>query len=126
MASVADLLTRNADATADRDASPEVVNIDDSAGAFESLSSETARDIVASLSSDTATASELAERVETSLQNARYHLDRLESAGLVEVVGTRYSTKGNPMDIYATSGEPLLLVAGDVDDDALARAIGGD
>jgi DNA-binding transcriptional ArsR family regulator len=81
----------------------------ESAVVIESLASTTARDIVAALAADPATASDLADRVETTLQNVQYHLDRLRDAGLVTRAGTWYSTKGREMTVYATTSERIEL-----------------
>ncbi|MFB6080154.1 MAG: ArsR/SmtB family transcription factor [Haloferacaceae archaeon] len=75
------------------------------------LASGTARTIVASLADDPTTASGVADRAGTSIQNARYHLDRLRDAGLVRVVDTWYSKKGNEMDVYAPTHDRIVLAA---------------
>jgi DNA-binding transcriptional ArsR family regulator len=56
--------------------------------------------------------SQLAERVDTSLQNAQYHLGNLKDAGAVEVIDTAYSEKGREMDVYAPADRPLVIFAG--------------
>lgn len=73
------------------------------------LGSDTARTIVAALSDEPMTASDVADRAETSLQNARYHLERLRDAGLVAVVDTWYSVKGNEMDVYASIHDRIVI-----------------
>jgi DNA-binding transcriptional ArsR family regulator len=97
------------------DDGPRVVGLDDreSGDVFSVLSSEVARSILTELYRDPTTQSDLADRVDTSIQNVRYHLDRLADAGLVEVVDQWYSEKGTEMDVYAPNGGPLVLVAGD-------------
>lgn len=64
-----------------------------------SLSSETARKLFASLHEEPSTASELADQVNTSLQNVRHHLSNLQDADLVYVADTRYSSKGREMTL---------------------------
>ena len=59
-----------------------------------SLSSATARSLLTALHEEPRTASELAEVVDTSLQNVRHHVGNLQDADLVEVAETRYSVKG--------------------------------
>jgi DNA-binding transcriptional ArsR family regulator len=86
---------------------------------LDALGSETARAIVSALAEEPGTTSELADRVGTSLQNAHYHLDRLEDADLVQVAGTHYSTRGSEMDVYAPAYDPLVLVGGEDDDGAV-------
>lgn len=80
---------------------------DTSEAVFEALGSETARSILVALEDDPATASDLADRVETSLQNVQYHLGNLQAADLVAVVGTWYSSKGREMAVYAPTIDRL-------------------
>ncbi len=79
---------------------------------FEVLSSSTPRVMLSALYDEPATASELATRVGTTVQNAMYHLDRLESAELVRIAGTRYSAKGKEMNVYAPGENPLVMFVG--------------
>lgn len=79
------------------------------------LSSETARRILAALHEEPAPPAELADRVDTSLQNAQYHLERLEDAGAIEVAGTAYSEKGREMSVYGPADSPLVIYAGETD-----------
>jgi DNA-binding transcriptional ArsR family regulator len=88
------------------------------------LGSDTARTIVAALADEPRTASDVADRVGTSIQNARYHLEQLRDAGLVRVVDTWYSVKGNEMDVYAPTHDRLVLVAADESDPS--PDVGGD
>lgn len=94
--------------------SPRVVTLDgdESEAIFNALASDTSREIYRSLYQDPATASELADAVDTSVQNVRYHLEKLEDAGLIDEVDTWYSSRGNEMSVYAAIDE-ALIVAGD-------------
>jgi DNA-binding transcriptional ArsR family regulator len=127
---MADLLPTSTDATPDGD--PKVVGLDseDADDLMDALSSSTARSVLATLQDDPATPSEVAERVDTSLQNAQYHLGNLRDAGVVEVVDTAYSEKGREMDVYAPANDPLVVFAGSDEEagtirSALARLVGG-
>ncbi|WP_227134656.1 ArsR/SmtB family transcription factor [Halorubellus salinus] len=93
---------------------PEVVGLGETetSDVFAALSSRTARSILSALYDTPATASELADSVDTSLQNVGYHLDNLSDADLVTVVDQCYSPKGNEMDVYAPSNGPLVVVGG--------------
>ena len=114
------------------DAGPRVVGVDsdDADALLSALSSETARRILARLHEDPAPPSRVADGVDTSLQNVQYHLERLEDAGAVEVVGTAYSEKGREMDLYAPADQPLVIFAGREEQStgirsALSRLLGG-
>ena len=85
---------------------------EDAGELLSSLSSKTARAILTSLHEEPATASEVAGRVSTSLQNARHHLTNLQEAGLVRIADTRYSQKGREMNVYAPSEDPLVVFVG--------------
>lgn len=111
---------------------PRLVDIDDEETAdkvFAALSSETAREILSELYENPATASDLAEAVDTSLQNGRYHLEKLQAAGLIEAVDTWYSSRGTEMTVYAPASDPLVVTAGgeehtSVLQDAMKRLVG--
>ena len=111
---------------------PRVVGVDDDEAddLIAALGSETARAILSTLHDRPATKSEIADEVDTSLQNVQYHLSRLDEADLVDVVDTAYSEKGREMDVYAAADEPLVLFAGGSEEStgiktALMRLLGG-
>jgi len=117
------LLPSKPDASPSEDAGPRVIGVDseDADEVLSALSSETARRLLAEVHDDPAPPSELADRAETSLQNAQYHLEKLEAAGAVEVVDTAYSAKGREMDVYAAADQPLVIFAGDQEDSSVLR-----
>lgn len=73
------------------------------------LSCETARIILAALEDGPATASDLSEQLDISIQTVCYHLDRLSAAELVSDVGTWYSSKGTEMTVYGTTIQRIEL-----------------
>ncbi|MCU4717959.1 ArsR/SmtB family transcription factor [Halapricum hydrolyticum] len=110
---------------------PRVYSLDaeDTRDALNALSADTARTILSRLYDQPSSPTELREEVGTSLQNVHYHLENLQSAGLIREVGTRYSEKGNEMSVYAPASEAVVFVAGRDDSEsrierALARALG--
>ncbi|PSP87835.1 hypothetical protein BRC90_09375 [Halobacteriales archaeon QS_4_69_34] len=104
---------------------PRLVGIDDEAAdeVFAALSSATARAILGTLYEQPGTVSDLARAADTSLQNVRYHLDKLESAGLIEVVDTWYSERGTEMPVYAPADDSLVVFAGEEEDHSLRAAL---
>lgn len=78
----------------------------------DALASDTARNLLAEIYEDPSVPSELAERLNMTLQRVSYHLDKLEEADLIRVVGTRYSEKGQEMKIYAPVDDPLVVFVG--------------
>ena len=117
------LLPSKPDASPPDDAGPRVIGVDsdDADDVLSALSSDTARELLSELHDDPAPPSELAESVDTSVQNVKYHLDKLESAGAIEVVDTAYSEKGREMDVYAPSDQPLVIFAGNDDKGSTLR-----
>ena len=82
---MAGLLPSTPDTSAAEESSPRVIGLDDDEASdlLSALSSETARRVLAALHEEPTNAAELAERVDTSLQNVQYHLRKLDDAGLV-------------------------------------------
>ncbi|GAD53576.1 transcriptional regulator, ArsR family [Halarchaeum acidiphilum MH1-52-1] len=112
--------------------SPRLVGIDEDAAdeVFDALGSRTARRILTAIYDDPRPASALADAVDTSLQNARYHLDNLSDAGLVTVADTWYSERGTEMKVYAPANDAVVVFAGDDGTktgafDVLKRFLGG-
>jgi DNA-binding transcriptional ArsR family regulator len=77
---------------------------------FDALSTETRRRIYRGLFAEPQTTSELADSLDTSIQNVQYHLETLKSAGLVEAADTIYSPKGNEMAVFAPANDPIVFV----------------
>lgn len=88
---------------------PDVISIDEAGSLFETLSSEKRRAILVEVSRKPNTTAELANRVGTSVQNAVYHLQKLQEVGLIEVVGTHYSEKGLNMDVYGPTTPAIVI-----------------
>jgi DNA-binding transcriptional ArsR family regulator len=105
-------LTPPVDVTDDQ---PRTVDMlaDEGTRMLDTLQSDTARTILATLREEPATTSSVADQVETTLQNVHYHMEQLEAAGLVRAVSTHYSSRGVEMDVFAVDGAPLMLVCGD-------------
>lgn len=108
------LLPTGTGASSEQDGEPRTLwlDSDDTGELLSSLSSETARAILTELHDEPGTASEIASRVDTSLQNVRHHLSNLEQADVIRIADTRYSKKGREMNVYAPSEEPLVVFVG--------------
>ena len=61
---------------------------------FDALSSPTSRSVLRALYDDPLPPADLAEELDTSVQNIHYHLQKLEGANLVEAIETAYSSRG--------------------------------
>jgi DNA-binding transcriptional ArsR family regulator len=113
------------------EADPRVIGVDseDADALMSALSSATARKLLAGLHEEPDTASGLADRLDTTLQNVQYHLGKLDEAEAVEVADTVYSEKGREMKVYAPADRPLVVFAGREEDgtglaSALKRLLG--
>ena len=73
------------------------------------LSSDCTVEILERLSDEPMTTTDVADAVDTSLQNAAYHIEKLDDAGLVNVVDTWYSSRGKEMAVYAVAVERVVL-----------------
>ena len=121
------LLPTGTDASPDRGGDPSVLYVgsDQTQNVISTLSSDTAYEIFRRLDEQPLTPSELADRLDISVQNASYHLENLQEANLVEVIDTCYSEKGREMDIYAVTSDPKVLILGSGNDQAsVQRAFG--
>ncbi|MFB6252411.1 MAG: ArsR/SmtB family transcription factor [Halobellus sp.] len=128
---MADLLPSRPEIS-DDNKEPRVVGLDsdDVDDLLAAISSETARQLLSEIHEEPGPPSDLADRIDTSIQNAQYHLERLESAGLIDPAGTAYSAKGREMTVYAPSDQALVVVAGNEADtsglqSALTQLLGG-
>jgi DNA-binding transcriptional ArsR family regulator len=111
---MADLLPTDPDLDPPEEEEARVLGVDseDAGAVLDALSSGTARELLAALHDEPAPPSQLAERVDTSLQNVQYHLENLQDADLVEARGTQYSAKGREMTVYGPANAPVVLFAG--------------
>lgn len=82
---------------------------DDFGDVLAAIHSETAREILLSVRAEPLTASEIADRVDTSVQNASYHLRKLVDADLVRICDNVYSKKGCEMKCYRAVDTALVL-----------------
>jgi DNA-binding transcriptional ArsR family regulator len=107
------LPSRGPEASTSQDGEIEIVGVDeDVSSVIDALSSETARDILNAVYEEPGTPSDLADRLDMSIQKVSYHLEKLEGEDLIAVAGTRYSEKGQEMNVYEPPEDPLVLFVG--------------
>jgi len=85
------------------------LKFEESGRILEALSSETGRQVLQLLSQSPHTISEVAAGLDSTVQNVSYHIDRFERLGLVDAVGTRYSSKAREMTLYASNIRSLRI-----------------
>ena len=113
---MADLIERLQQRSGEPSQQPRVMPMEDETAdeVLAALSPATRRRVYRALFAEPQTTSELADTVDTSIQNVQYHLETLQEAGLVEPIDTVYSGKGNEMTVFAPADDPLVFV-GDPD-----------
>lgn len=89
------------------------IDEEDADDVFSTLNSPTSREILSSLYDEPHTASGLSNEIGITIQNTKYHIDKLNEANLIEIVDTWYAGNGNEMDVYAPSNKSLVLFAND-------------
>ena len=107
------LPSRGPDTSTSQDGELQVVGVDEDVSAvLDALSSETAREILNTVYEEPGTPSELADRLDMSIQKVSYHLEKLEDEELIAVAGVQYSEKGQEMKVYEPPDDPLVLFVG--------------
>lgn len=91
----------------------QVIGVDEDVDSLlDALSSDTARAVLNAIYDDPGTPSQIADRLDMSIQKVSYHLEKLEDEELISVAGTRYSEKGQEMKVYEPPEDPLVLFVG--------------
>jgi len=107
------LPSRGPETSGSQDGELEIVGVDEDVSAvLDALGSETAREILNAVYEEPGTPSELADRLDMSIQKVSYHLEKLEAEELIAVAGTQYSEKGQEMTVYEPPEDPLVLFVG--------------
>jgi len=118
------LPSRGPDPSGSQDGELQIVGVDEDIDAvLDALSSETARDILNAVYDEPGAPSELADRLDMSIQKVSYHLEKLESEELIAVVGTQYSEKGQEMTVYEPPDDPLVVFVGTPDRKRTLRSL---
>lgn len=93
---------------------PQVLCLDDdrTRQVLSTLSSDTSQAIFSTLNEKPMAPRDVAETLDMSVQNVVYHLENLEEAGLIDVLDTCYSEKGQEMRIYGPTREPYVVFLG--------------
>jgi DNA-binding transcriptional ArsR family regulator len=74
------------------------------------MASQTAGDILRLIGDGQKTSTEISEQLSLPMNTAKYHIDNLLDAGLINVAATKYSVKGREVKVY-TLTDQLLIVA---------------
>jgi DNA-binding transcriptional ArsR family regulator len=74
------------------------------------MGSQVASDILQLLGDDSASLTDIAERLTLPMNTAKYHVENLLEAGLISIAETKYSVKGREVKVYSLTNQ-LLIVA---------------
>ncbi|WP_285270974.1 ArsR/SmtB family transcription factor [Halobacterium salinarum] len=114
MARMSLLPSSRSESDSSQDGALRILDVDDDEAdaVFDALSSKTTRTMLSELHRTPRTPAELAETTDTTVQNAMYHLEKLEDVGLARVTETEYSSRGKEMCVYAPSEHPAVVFIG--------------
>jgi DNA-binding transcriptional ArsR family regulator len=74
------------------------------------IAHQNAGDIMALLSTEgPMKLSDIASRMDLSTNAAKYHVENLRNAGLIEIANTRYSVKGKKMKVYRLKNQVFIV-----------------
>jgi DNA-binding transcriptional ArsR family regulator len=92
---------------------PEVVELESerSEVVLDALSSKTTREVFLEIYEEESSISEISERTNNSIQNVKYHIEKLEESNLIEVARVKHTENGNQMKLYCPKTEAVVLVA---------------
>jgi DNA-binding transcriptional ArsR family regulator len=79
------------------------------------MASQTANDILTDLREGPLSAAEIADHLAIPITTLKYHIENLADAGLIEIVKTRWSTKGREVKVYGLT-DTLVIVSPQVKD----------
>jgi len=73
------------------------------------MASQTASDILSALRDTPLSAAEITDRLAIPLTTLKYHVENLADAGLIEVVRTKWSSKGREMKVYGLTSRLIIV-----------------
>jgi DNA-binding transcriptional ArsR family regulator len=74
------------------------------------MASQTASDILQLLAEGPISLTDITERLSIPMNTAKYHVENLLEAGLIQITETKYSVKGREVKVYSLTNQ-LLIVA---------------
>ncbi len=73
------------------------------------MGSQTAGDILQLLNTGPKTSTEVTDQLGIPMGTAKYHIENLLDAGLIEVIKTKYSVKGREVKVYGLKDQLLIV-----------------
>lgn len=78
---------------------------------LDALSSKTTRKIFLEIYDKESSISEISERTDNSIQNVKYHVEKLQESNLIEEARVKHTENGNQMKLYCPKSEAVVLLA---------------
>lgn len=103
---------------------PEVVELESERAevVLDALSSKTTREVFLEIYEEESSISEISERTNNSIQNVKYHIEKLEESNLIEVARVKHTENGNQMKLYCPKTEAVVLVASQKNKEEILRS----
>jgi DNA-binding transcriptional ArsR family regulator len=79
------------------------------------MASQTASDVLGVLRNGEHTSSEIADALALPITTVAYHIENLTEAGMIEVMKTRWSSKGREVKIYGVADQLVIMAPGTTD-----------
>jgi DNA-binding transcriptional ArsR family regulator len=79
------------------------------------MASQTASDVLGVLRKGEHTSSEIAEALALPITTVAYHIDNLTEAGMIEVMKTRWSSKGREVKVYGVADQLVIMAPSTTD-----------
>lgn len=89
----------------------------------QTLSNDSARQVLELLADEPMSASDIAEKLEIPLTTVKYNLDALIESGLITIKQTRWSVKGRKIKIYAPIRKLIVIVPDKTDRKSVANIL---
>lgn len=103
---------------------PEVIELESQRAevVLDALSSKTTREIFLEIYEKESSISQISDRTDNSIQNVKYHIEKLEESNLIEVARIHHTENGNQMKMFCPKSEAVVLLSSQQDKDKALRS----
>lgn len=103
---------------------PEVIELESQRAevVLDALSSKTTREIFLEIYEQESSISQISNRTDNSIQNVKYHIEKLEESNLIEVARINHTENGNQMKMFCPKSEAVVLLSSQQDKDQALRS----
>jgi predicted ArsR family transcriptional regulator len=103
---------------------PEVIELESQRAevVLDALSSKTTREVFLEIYEQESSISQISDRTDNSIQNVKYHIEKLEESNLIEVARINHTENGNQMKMFCPKSEAVVLLSSQQDKDQALRS----